>query len=102
MTALCWKIKWLHQQSNLTVCLKYKNVSNRNMCGVDDKQSFRLSSRQQSFNVAFDHLENHQLQSKSQMDNYNEYTGWKCQLFCVKEWLTYIDQSFDDSKTIFE
>ena len=55
-----------------------KNVSNRNMCGGDDKQSFRLSSRQQSFNVAFDHLENHQLQSKSQMDNYNEYTGWKC------------------------
>ena len=45
------------------------------MCGGDDKQSFRLSSRQQSFNVAFDHLENHQLQSKSQMDNYNEYTG---------------------------
>ena len=78
MTALRWKIKWLHQQSNLTVCLKYKNVSNRNMCGGDDKQSFRLSSRQQSFNVTFDHLENHQLQSKSQMDNYNESTGWKC------------------------
>ena len=45
------------------------------MCGNDNKQSFRLFPRQQSFNVTFDHLENHQLQSKeSQMDNYNEYT----------------------------
>ena len=79
MTALCWKIKWLHQYTNLTVCPKCKTYE-AIFCIIIIVHNPFIFILDNTRNITLDHLENHQLQSKeSEMAN---NTGWKVNFVC--------------------